>query len=275
MPQHSDAQPPHMPNAEAPRAPSIPASFKGRLAAPSFVIPAGVADNAQFLAGKVDEVGLCFFETRACLNYGPRDLPPELASLPLRWHTHLPVDLPWPATHSAAHPARHVAHQALAVMEKASFLQPRCAVLHPPQGSPQRQRKLLAGFAHHWKNRSDVPLLLENVACSDVVGLGQGFLQDHGLGLCLDVGHLMGYGQENLLFSSLPEQATMIHWSAPGDGDRHLPLTAFTPLQEQTAAALMARFPATAVHMVEIFNWKGLTASLPVLEALAQAHHSR
>jgi len=45
-----------------------PARFAGRLAAPSFVLPAGVAENARFLAGKVDEVGLCFFETQSCLN---------------------------------------------------------------------------------------------------------------------------------------------------------------------------------------------------------------
>ena len=253
-----------------------PVCFAGRLAAPSFVLPAGVAENARFLAGKVDEVGLCFFETRPCLDYGPQDLPPDLATLPLRWHVHLPVDLPWPASKSAAtHPAREAAQLALAVLTKAAFLQPRCAVLHPPQGSPMVQRSLLAGFAHHWKNICNVPLLLENVAHSDIACLGQGFLQDHGLGLCLDVGHLLGYGQKNLLVSGLPEQATMTHWSAPGDGDRHLPLTAFTPGQAHTAAAIMQRIPNSAVHLVEIFNWDRLAASLPVLEALAQPNSGR
>ena len=255
---------------------SLPACLKGRLAAPSFVLPAGVAENVRFLAGKVDEVGLCFFETQACLNYGPHDLPPDLATLPLRWHVHLPVDLPWPAARSsAAHPAREAAQLALAVLDKALFLQPRCAVLHPPQGLPQEQCRLLAGFAHHWKNGCDVPLLLENVAHSDIAALGREFLLNHELGLCLDVGHLLGYAQENLLLSSLPEQAGMVHWSAPGDGDRHLPLTAFTPPQAQTAAALMARFSATAIHMVEIFNWDRFVPSLPVLEALAQEHAGR
>lgn len=247
----------------------------GRLAAPSFVMPAGVAENARFLAGKVDEVGLCFFETQACLDYGPQDLPPDLSSLPLRWHAHLPVDLPWPEAAHAAHPARRAAQLALAVLRKASFLKPRCAVLHPPQGTPEKQRRLLADFARHWKNGCGVPLLLENVAYSDIAGLGPSFLQDHGLGMCLDVGHLLGYGQKNLLFSPLPEQAIMVHWSAPGDGDRHLPLTAFTPSQAQTAAALMARFSSAAVHLAEIFDWKGLAASLPVLEALAQPHSGR
>lgn len=254
---------------------SIAGRLAGRLAAPSFVIPAGVAENARFLANKVDEVGLCLFETRACLNYGPQDLPPDLASLPLRWHAHLPVDLPWPVKSSATHPARTTSALARQVLEKAAFLAPSCAVLHPPAGTPRRQRRLLAGFAHHWQKYCHVPLLLENVAHSDIWGLGQGFLQDHGLGLCLDVGHLLGYGQKNLLFSALPEQASLVHWSAPGDGDRHMPLTAFTGPQMQTAADLMARFSATAVHMAEIFRWKGLAESLPVLEALSPPNPAR
>ena len=276
MPQNFDTQPCQQPARPAER---LAGRLAGRLAAPSFVIPAGVAENARFLAGKVDEVGLCLFETRACLNYGPQDLPPDLAALSLRWHAHLPVDLPWPqkssATAQSAYPARTAATLARQVLEKAAFLEPRCAVLHPPKGSPLVQRRLLAGFAHHWKKHCHVPLLLENVAHSDIHGLGKGFLQDHGLGLCLDVGHLLGYGQKNLLFSTLPEQASLVHWSAPGDGDRHLPLTDFTGPQMQTAADLMARFCATAVHMAEIFNWKGLADSLPVLEAFAQPQPAR
>ena len=275
MTQSSDDQPPHTGHNSGDQPCLPPARLAGRLAAPSFVIPAGVGENARFLAGKVDEVGLCLFETRACLNYGPQDLPPDLAALPLRWHAHLPVDLPWPHKTGATHPARTAATLARKVLERAAFLGPRCAVLHPPTGTAQMQRRLLAGFAHHWQKYCHVPLLLENVGHSDIHSLGQGFLQDHGLGLCLDVGHLLGYGQKNLLFSPLPEQASLVHWSAPGDGDRHLPLTAFTEQQMQTAAGLMARFCATAVHMAEIFNWKGLACSLPVLDALTHPHPAR
>ena len=120
--------------------------LEGRIAAPSFVIAANVADNAVFLAHKVDEVGLCLFETRACLDYGPDDLPAALAHLPLRWHAHLPVDLPWPAsaTAGATRPAREAARLALAVLDRVYALVPRmtlqAAVLHPPEGSPALQR---------------------------------------------------------------------------------------------------------------------------------------
>lgn len=253
--------------------PDGPQTLQGRIAAPSFVIPAGVAENARFLAGKVAEVGLCLFETAACLRYGPQDLPPDLALLPLRWHAHLPVDLPWPAkSGAAAHPSREAANAALAVLEKTAFLRPRRAVLHPPQGAPDAQRRLLEDFARHWRRETSVPLLLENVEHSDVLCLGQDFLAEQGIGFCLDVGHLLGYAQDNLLQSTLPEGAAMAHWSAPGERDQHLPLTALTPPQWRTAAALLARLPGNAAHMVEVFNWSGVARSLPVLAALAQRH---
>ena len=251
--------------------------LKGRIAAPSFVIAANVADNASFLAHKVDEVGLCLFETRGCLDYGPADLPASLAHLPLRWHAHLPVDLPWPASAAAnaTRPAREAAQLALAVLDRVHTLVPQmtlqAAVLHPPEGSPALQRRMLADFARFWhaQGQSAPPLLLENVAHSDVLCLGGDFLADHGLGLCLDVGHLLGYVQKGLLHSALPRQAAMLHWSAPGNGDQHLPLTAFTPEQRHIAQGLMADAPPTATHMIEVFNWDGLSASLPVLAALA------
>ena len=251
--------------------------LKGRIAAPSFVIAANVADNASFLAHKVDEVGLCLFETRGCLDYGPADLPADLARLPLRWHAHLPVDLPWPASApaGAARPAREAARLTLAVLDRVHALVPQmtlqAAVLHPPEGSPALQRRLLADFARFWQTQEQAapPLLLENVAHSDVFCLGGSFLADHGLGLCLDVGHLLGYVQKGLLHSALPHQAAMLHWSAPGNGDQHLPLTALTPEQRRIAQGLMAVAPSTATHMVEVFNWDGLSASLPVLAAFA------
>ena len=257
----------------------------GRIAAPSFVIPAGVAENARFLAGRVDEVGLCLFESDACLHYGPADLPPDMAALPLRWHVHLPVDLPWPdatGTHQAD-PARRAAHTAAAVtarlMTLVPGLTPRAAVLHPPEAPPARQRHQLADFVRHWRDGAGTgefspalrktPLLLENVAHSDVACLGEDFLRDHQLGLCLDVGHLLGYAQEKLLHSALPAQACLLHWSAPGKGDQHLPLTALTPAQKRIAWRIMADAPRTATHLVEVFQWEGLASSLPVLAALA------
>lgn len=233
------------------------------------MLPGTVAENARFLSRKIDEIGLCFFETRACLDYGETDLPSDLAGLPLRWHVHLPADLPWPAGRSDG--AALAAASALAVFRKAAFLRPRLAVLHPPEGSPARQRRLLKDFAARWQVANSAPLLLENIDCCDLARLGLNFLQEHGLGVCLDVGHLLGYAQRRLAASELPEQAALIHWSAPGTQDQHLPLTRFGPAEHAAAMEIMGRLPGTAVHLAEIFHWPGTAASLPVLAALADA----
>lgn len=240
-----------------------------KLAAPSFVLPGTVAENARFLAGRVEEVALCCFETAACLAYTAADLPPDLARLPLRWHLHLPVDLPWGMGGHAA------ADAALAVLDRAAYLGPHLAVLHPPPGADGPETAAahaLAAFAARWRRSGAPPLLLENVPDCGLTGLGAAFLDRHGLGVCLDVGHLLGYAQASLLTSELPERARLIHWSAPGDRpgqDRHLPLDAFTREQRAVAAALLRRFSPEAVHLLEVFDWAGVEASRRYLAELA------
>lgn len=270
---------------------SQPHPLAGRLAVPSFVLPGTVADNVRFLAGRVDEVALCFFESRGCLAYGPLDLPTnllqEIAPHSMRFHLHLPDDLPWPeaapkptaskgskgskanSAGGASACAGQAVDTALAVFAKAAYLKPWAAVLHAPHGSPALQRPLLMDFAKRWHAAVNVPLLLENIDRCDIVALGPNFTQDAGFGVCLDVGHLLGYGQQALDASRLPEEAVLIHWSAPGRKDEHLPLTALTAQQGLAVLNIMARLPKTAVHVAEVFHWAGAAASLAVLAELA------
>ena len=245
-----------------------------RFAAPSFVIPGTVAENARFLAGRVEEVGLCCFETAGCLAYTEADLPPELAALPLCWHVHLPVDLPWQDGAEAA------ACAALSVFGRVASLSPHVAVLHPPVNVPPRAaREALARFAARWRSGGGAPVLLENIPACQLTELGADFLAREGLGVCLDVGHLLGYAQAELLASGLPERAGLVHWSSPGPHpgkDGHLPLTALTERQRATVLDLLPRLAPTAVHLMEVFDWPGVTASRRWLEEAAaeagQAH---
>jgi hypothetical protein len=74
---------------------------------------------------------------------------------------------------------------------------------------------------------------------------------------------------------SLPwlHRVRLVHWSAPGPGgpsgapaDGHLPLTAWTPDQRALARRIARRLPPGAVQMVEVFHWRGIEQSWPVLE---------
>lgn len=248
-----------------------------RLAAPSFVLPGTVAENARFLAGRVEEAALCCFETAGSLAYTAADLPPDLAELPLGWHVHLPLDLPWAEGGEAA------ARAALAVFGRVAHLSPQLAVLHPPTDMAlDAARAALAVFARRWRSHGAPPLLLENIRGCQLTELGESFLDGEGLGVCLDVGHLLGYAQGELLASGLPERARLIHWSAPGPrpgpqpgGVLHLPLPALTAGQRAVARALLRRSSPGALHLMEVFDWPGVQASMRWLEEAAAEARSR
>lgn len=229
-------------------------------AAPSCVIPGTVAENAHFLTGRVTEVALCFFETQPCLAYGVEDLPMGLKELNISWHVHLPVDLPWEAGGRAA------AAMALALMGKVDYLSPRVAVLHPPH-SPQAHT-LLHDFISLWREHTEQPLLLENIDTAPLVDL-QPLIMEANFGICLDVAHALGYGQDALLNNSvLLEKVALVHWSAPGQQDQHLPLTALTPEEWHIAHRVAQKLPSDAHHVLEIFHWNGVETSAPLLQQL-------
>ncbi len=242
------------------------------IAAPSCALPDTVAANAHFLAHKVQEVGLCFFETEACLAYTARDLPPKLAELPLRWHVHLPVDLPWSTGQGAA-------EQALKVMLKASYLNPRFGVLHPPTDprlTTAKQERLLYDFANNWYKKSNIPLLLENINTVPLANLDQGLFgpKFRPFGVCLDLGHMLGFGQtEIILQSDILKHVGLVHLSAPGKRDEHLALTHLTEAELAIAQKLIERLPQDTCHMIEVFNWSGIVDSYPVLKKLLDNKH--
>jgi hypothetical protein len=234
------------------------------IAVPSCVIPGTTAQNAHFLAqradGKIQEIALCFFETESCLAYTKDDLPESLAELPFSWHVHLPVDLPWHIGPETS------ANRALRLMRKVEELKPRMAVLHAPD-LPAR-KDLLTAFAVLWHARCNVPLLLENIDSCGLVELTR-LIVDAQFGVCLDLGHMLAYGQQNILeIPELVSRVQLAHWSAPGGADRHLPLTRFTMEERRSARAAAVKLPDTTTHLLEIFNFNGVEESLMPLRKL-------
>ncbi|WP_051445261.1 cobamide remodeling phosphodiesterase CbiR [Desulfocurvus vexinensis] len=224
-------------------------------AAPSFVVPGTVGENCRFLAGLAPEVGLLFFETQACMAYGPQDLPPELAGLGLRYHVHLPLDLPWERGVAA------VWAVVRALVDKAAFLAPWGYVLHPP--GTVRELEALVGL---WTGHGLDPaaLLLENVRGNDLTALLAPSAA-LGLSLCLDLGHLMAYNQPIPELARDWQRVRMLHLCAPGPGGRHRPLAELDGAGRALLARLVAATGPRAVLMLEIFDAPGLFASAALL----------
>ncbi len=274
-------------------------------AVPSCVIPDTVANNAFFLAQKaqifpqIQEIGLCFFETKSCLDYTMEDLPTNMAELGFRWHVHLPLDLPWSNEHAALmHKCStkqlqnnippHDEHTlsgfvaadfALAVLQKAAHLTPRLAILHPPTSvSMETQARLLQEFASVWYTKISTPVLLENIKGAPLYTLPktlfESSLSSKGYGVCLDIGHMFTYKQETIIHNeALLSSIQMVHWSAPGEEpghDKHYSLERLNLQQKKYIEQLIHKVPNGCTHMIEVFRWQGVESSLPYLQNILE-----
>lgn len=252
-----------------------------RLALPSWVIPASLRENCVFLAGKADEAGLLFFETTASLAYTERDLPPALAALPLSFHVHLPLDLPWDDPGRAAAIClsllRKVPRSEEDGRPAGEFPPAHCrGVLHPPPHDPAapggaaRRLEIFARAFREGGGRSSL-LLLENVRDNNLAHL-TGIIREQGFSVCLDSGHMLAWGQEQDLLrnDALLERTEMLHFSAPGQGCRagaHLPLTRLGPDGARLCRELAHAAPSGSVVMLELFNWPDIERSLPLVRS--------
>lgn len=238
------------------------------IAAPSCVLPAGVPENCTFLAPRYDEIGLAFFETGPCLAYTRQDLPDELAGLPVSWHVHLPLDLPW--AHEGAGGEERVAEAVLALARKVEHLSPGAFVLHPPQGP-----KALARLAELLEAGGLEPerVLVENIQGRDLEDLWPAIC-DSGLGVCLDLGHMLVHGQEDFLaLPGLSARLAMLHLNAPDPRKpaRHAALSLLDARGRRLMREMLALLDPSGVVVLELFNEAALADSLRVLRCGAGA----
>lgn len=243
------------------------------LAAPSWVFPGNIAENAAFLSEKVDEVGLLFMESASALAYGPEDLPAHLADLPLSWHVHLPGDLDF-------HDPAAAAATCLKLMDKVDYLAPRRAVLHPPRGLNRSNFATyiaqLQNFMLYWciNGRDSRDILLENLPEHDISDILTA-ADKLDASICLDLAHyLLAGGTAQGLPPGLMERVRLLHLCAPAPAVRlamqkghHHPLTALDNEGRAVGVAICRAALPDTVFMLELFNWTDLTNSLPVLEA--------
>lgn len=238
------------------------------LAAPSWVFPGKLDENCIFLAGKVQEVGLLFFESASALAYGPADLPLSLAALPLTWHVHLPSDLPWPNVGEAA-------GICLELMDKLDFLGVKRAVLHPPSRAEATEKAfvaLLEQFVVYWvqSGRDSKDILLENQPDDSPEAL-LGAARACDASLCLDLAHyLMAGNFSGGLPKGFMERVRLLHLCAPASGGKkghHHPLTALDEAGCRIGREICRAARPDTVFMLELFNWTDFVNSMPVLKA--------
>jgi len=232
------------------------------LAAPSCVLPADVGTNCTALARHFPELGLCFFETGACLAYSEADLPQALSALPVRWHLHLPLDLPWGQGPQA------VAGTILALAEKVAGLAPWAYVLHPPEDAGLlRSLARILDEGSGGRLRPEA-LLVENIQGRDLERMWP-VVREFGLGVCLDLGHMLERGQEDFLaLPGLWAHARMLHLNAPDRArpGRHAALDTLDAAGLALLERMLAAFAPGGTVLLELFSPRELFDSLRFLE---------
>lgn len=252
----------------SPRRPGA-AGIPWRVAAPSAVWPEALPGNCKKLAGlpgrPVDEVGLCLFESRACLAYDESDLPARLAGLGLGFHAHLPLDLPW------KNGLKAVSTIIRGLADKIAFLSPRVFVLHPPPDPA-----LLPGLAELFQGLGIEPsrVLLENVAGDDLSRHAQALaaLGRAGFAVCLDLGHMLAFGQERILDDPrLAGRVAMVHAYGPGPRGEHHGLARLDAGGRALLGRCLALLPPGETLMLECFRPGELLESLDALPGLVHS----
>jgi len=217
--------------------------------------PGSLAENLRRISAwqlPIRQVGLLFYESETSLGYAPE----EFAALAgLSAHAHLPMDLPW----EAGAPA--VWDIICRLMEKPVGHRLWGGVLHPPENP-----KLLAGVAGLWREaKPGWRLMVENIPSQDLRAHWP-VIVDMDLPVCLDVGHLLAFGQEWLLDEpGLPGRVELVHCYAPGRARGvhvHLPLSELTPAQAVTLRRILDMVSAIAPILFEIFSYAHLLDSL-------------
>ncbi len=245
-----------------------------RTATPSWVIPGTPAENRAFLGERFADIGLYFLEADASLAYGPDDLPEDDGRT--AYHVHLPLDLPWESGAAAAFDL------AARLADKVAHLRPWGFVLHPP-----RLPGLLAGFVDLWRacGRTPADILLENVEEAGAQALWPA-ARDLGTGLCLDVGHMLAFGQTALLaIPGVFQHTRLVHAYAPYDPDnpadaarwrlperehRHRTLAALDSQGRDALRAILAGIGPETVVMFEVFDDAALGTSEAAFAAMCR-----
>lgn len=226
--------------------------FPFKLAAPSFVLPAGAKENALFLTDYFPEIALLFFEADACLDYTENDLPESLANLPVSWHVHMPLDFRWEEGLDA------IWQKLDGLIDKAGFLGPQAYVLHPPT-----EPDMLLPLAARLRDKGVAPadFLLENIRSYSLTPIWEE-AREGGFSTCLDIGHVLAYDQFDVL--QLPgfwDTVRMVHLYGAEKRMKHQPLT---ELDEQGLALVNTMFDNFRGDTItlEVFDKDDLFASL-------------
>ncbi len=256
--------------------------FPFRFGTSSYIIPADIIPNVEFLKDKVDDIELVLFESDEFSNLpSPADMQ-KLAELAeenaLTYSVHLPLDV------YLGHPDRRERERSvgkcLRIIELTRDLPKSACVMHFEAGPGVD----INGFSAEEKRlftealRDSITMLLQATAVPAsefcVENLNYPFelvwpvVEAFGLSVTLDVGHLEYYGFPTADYlKRYLRYAKVLHVHGTLDGKDHNSLSYLKPEALELLMGELARQPlASRVFTMEIFSQEDFDSSCRVME---------
>jgi sugar phosphate isomerase/epimerase len=246
--------------------------YSWRVGATSFVLPAGVEDNVIFLADKVDDIQLLFFESlsQSLLphNVDVLFLKEKAIEHDLSYTVHLPLDIR--AGSDLEKSRQQGVAEIVRLFEMLSPLQPQSFDLHlalEQKLSRQQWLENIDSFLNLLKKEvgSESRVAIENIdyPFADVRNL----VLDHGFSLCLDFGHAIFYDDQPEKLLSDISKANHIHYHGIIQGRDHLALTKSQGEFTKRLGAHLSACDFDGVVTLELYKVETLQDSLQQLDA--------
>jgi sugar phosphate isomerase/epimerase len=269
--------------AEAKILPLLKGRLAFRLATTSYIIPAAILPNIRFLGRHVDEVELVLFQSGDDDNLPTpgevREMAKLASDLDLTYNVHLPADLFFGDPDMAWR--RQFCATALRFYERLLPLQPTAYILHLDSRKADGQ---VEEDESAWRSRVHESLefmreqgldlgrvLVENLEFSlkRLVPLTATF----GVGLCLDVGHLLRYQHDvaEHLKVFLP-LSSMVHLHGLKDGNDHCGLEHIPSPEWQLIGQALRDYRGGV--SIEVFSLNDLAPSLLRIQELIEGEAS-
>lgn len=256
---------------------SLKNRFPFRLGTTSYIIPAGLVQNVIFLADKVDDIELVLFESDTITNLPDEATVRALKEIAdkhdLTYTVHLPLDT-WMG-HREVSVRQQSVDKCLRVIEGTTDLLPFAYVVHfhgDYQGTKIPSSNLERWIEGHCRS---VEKLMRSVKAEDLCvefldypyDIIEDIVNEYGLSVCLDVGHLLlyGYTPEDYIDRYLP-QTRVLHLHGIEDGHDHRSLSFLPTGLLTTLIDRLGNCPdKKRVLTMEIFDEGAFNQSMAVL----------
>ncbi len=270
-----------VPNPTAYPIPSMKGAFPFRLGTTSYILPADLVPNVEFLGPLVDDVELVLFESEEASNLPNADVIDRLAELKctrqLTYTVHLPLDIQLGNPDEVVR--RRSVEQCMRIVDITRPLAPFAYIVH---FHGEMRGKRPAQEIECWRralDRSVRELQLSGAEpedlCVETLDYPFEYVADivsrHGLSVCLDVGHLAFYGYPiREYLDKYLAQCRVIHLHGNLDGADHKDIGALDP---QIPAMLIERVglenDKERVLTLEVFGRAEFERSMEIMRRLA------